>query len=373
MAAMLPFFMERFHNSSSIAGEVSGLRRAVAQARRHIAGLLSLDDPDECIFTSGATEANNSAVFGVGELCQPGHAITTELEHPSVLQSVHRLRTRDWTVTVLPPNTRGIVTADAVLAALRPDTRLLSVMMASNETGIIQPVAEIAAAVKATAPAVFIHSDLTQAVGKIPVCLGRQFEAIDLASLSCHKFHGPKGCGALIIRGGLKLIPLLVGGEQEGGRRSGTLNVPAIVGGGAAAEESHEHLSSASRVAMLRDRFEETLCHEFPSAVVFGRGESRLPNTSCFAIPGQNANALADRLALRGIFVGTGSACSSGALHPPRTLLAMGVAHELAAAALRVSLSRFSVEEDCGRLIAELRVACNGVEALGAFVLPDLK
>jgi cysteine desulfurase len=360
IAAMLPFFNTRFQNVASVAGEALGLRSVLGQARKNVAALLGLDEPEECVFTSGATEANNWAIYGFAESCRAaGHAITTEIEHPSVLEAMRRLETNGWEVTVVPPDQRGLITAEAVSAALREDTRLVSVMMANNETGIIQPVAEIVSAVKAAAPSVTFHTDATQAIGKISVSLCNVLDAVDLVSLSSHKFHGPKGCGALVVRGGVSIPPLMVGGGQEGGRRSGTTNLPAIVGSGVAALEAQRHLANGSYLAAMRDRFESALCVTFPNAVIFGRNELRLPNTSCFALPGQNANALADRLALRGLFVGTGSACSSGALLPPRSLVAMGVAHSVASAAIRVSLSRYSLSEELERLVAELREAVN--------------
>ena len=247
-----------------------------------------------------ATEANNWAIYGIAESCgAAGHAITTGIEHPSVLEAMRRLEANGWDVTIIPPDQRGLITAESVSAALREDTRLVSVMMANNETGIIQPVAQIVSAVKAAAPSATFHTDATQAVGKISVSLCEFFDAVDLISLSSHKFHGPKGCGALVVRGGVNLPPLMVGGGQEGGRRSGTTNLPAIVGCGVAALEAKRHLANGSYLAAMRDRFEAALCDAFPNAVIFGRDERRLPNTSCFALPGQNANALADRLALR--------------------------------------------------------------------------
>ena len=365
MEAMLPFFKERFHNVTSVAGEAEGLRSVLGQARRSVSDLLGLDEPEECIFTSGATEANNWAIYGIAESCRAaGHAITTGLEHPSVLEALHRLESHGWSVTILPPDKRGLISAESVKGALRADTRLVSVMMANHETGIIQPVAEIVSAVKAAAPAVTFHSDATQAIGKISVSLCGTLDAVDLVSLSSHKFHGPKGCGVLVVRGGVNLPPLLVGGGQEGGRRSGTTNLPAIVGCGVAALEARRHLANGSDLAAMRDRFEAALCEVFPKAVIFGRNEPRLPNTSCFALPGHNANALVDRLALRGLYVGTGSACSSGALHPPRSLLAMGVSHPLASAAIRVSLSRYSLNEELDRLVAELGEAVNAATGL---------
>ncbi len=358
LAAMLPFFNVRFYNPASVAGEASGLQSVLAQARKSVSALLDLEEPDECVFTSGATEANNWAIYGIAQLFPTaGHAITTAFEHASVLEALHRLESHGWIVTVLPPDRRGLITAHSVKDAIRSDTRFVSVMMANNETGIIQPVADIASVVRTAAPAAIMHTDATQAVGKIPISLCGHLGAVDLVSFSSHKFHGPKGCGVLVIRGGVNLSPMIVGGGQERGRRSGTTNIPAIVGCGVAASEAKRHLADASHLAGMRDRFEAALCELFPKVVVFGRNEVRLPNTSYFAIPGQNANALAGRLALRNVYVGTGSACSSGTLHPPKSLLAMGVSHPLASAAIRVSLSRFSLKEELDRLVAELGYA----------------
>jgi cysteine desulfurase len=357
LEAMMPFLKDRYQNVASVAGEAAGLRRVLSQARSRMASLLGLDDPEECVFTSGATESNNWAVEGVArQLEGAGHLVTTAIEHPSVTEAARRLEQQSgWSITVIEPDRDGVISVDAVVESLRSDTRLVSVMLANNETGIIQPVAQIARIVKSLAPGVTFHSDATQAVGKIAVSLSGDLDAVDLISLSAHKFHGPKGCGVLVIRGGTQLESLLVGGGQESGRRSGTVNLPAIVGCGAAALGAADWQAHHDRIRAMRDRFEARLTTQFSSAVIFGQDQHRLPNTSCFALPGHNGNSIADSLALMGIWVGTGSACSSGALHPPRSLLAMGVPHSLASSALRVSLSRYSLDSEVDELLVALK------------------
>jgi cysteine desulfurase len=364
--AMMPFLTDRYQNVSSAAGEVSGLRRALSQARTRVATLLDVADSAECVFTSGATEANNWAIEGTARNGNGvGHVVTTAIEHPSVLESVRRLEQESgWSVSVVKPDYSGVITVEDILKVIRPETKLVSVMLVNNETGILQPVGAISRAVKAIAPTTTFHTDATQALGKIGVSLSGELGTVDLLSLSAHKFHGPKGVGVLVVRAGTNIAPLLVGGGQESGRRSGTTNMPGVVGCGAAAIAARLWESHRGPVQAMRDRFEEILTSQFPSVLIFGRDQDRLPNTSCFALPGCDGNSIADRLALENIWVGTGSACSAGALRPPHSLLAMGIPYSTASAALRVSLSRYSSNSDIDQLINALSIiACNATTA----------
>ena len=353
--AITPYFAELYQNPASVSGMAVGLREIVGKARRSLATLLDCSEAADFVFTSGATESNNWAILGVAEAVRkPAHLVTSAIEHPSVLEPLRRLESRGWTLTVIPVGGDGIVHADALAAALREETVFVSIMAANNETGVVQPIAELASVVKTKAPVAIFHTDATQAVGKLRLSLSSEFEAVDLLSLSAHKFHGPKGCGALFIREGTELPPMILGGGQEGGRRSGTTNVPGVVGLGLAAAIANQKADSVLLIAKLRDRFEHRLTKAFPDVVIHGLNSLRLTNTSCFSLPGTDANALADALAIRGVYVGTGSACTSGALHPPHTLLEMGVDYELAASAIRISLNRYTAESELDSLVDEL-------------------
>jgi cysteine desulfurase len=235
---------------------------------------------------------------------------------------------------------------------LTEDTALVSIMAANNETGVLQPIQDIARLVKARNGSTLFHTDATQAVGKIPVDLCGSWQDVDILSFSAHKFHGPKGVGGLYARPEIELPPMILGGGQENGRRSGTVNTPALAGLAVAADLAD--LRAFSAVAELRDRLEETLLEKFPSVTVHSAAVSRLPNTSCFSIPSLSGDGVAETLAAKGVVVGTGAACSSGTLHPPKTLLAMGVQYSLARSAIRVSLSRDSTQQDVCRCLTEM-------------------
>lgn len=353
--AMIPYHLEWYQNPSSASGEAVGLRRDVGGARRVLAELLGLADDDHLFFTSGATESNNWVFRAMEQLPSvPGHIIVSGIEHPSVLVPAQRLGSLGWEITVLPVAATGIVDLEALESAIRPSTAMVSIMAANNETGVIQPVAALAAVVKSRAPGSLFHTDATQAVGKIRVALDSDWCDVDLLSLSAHKFHGPKGCGAIVVRNGLTLSPLMLGGGQEEGQRSGTLNVPGIVGTGAAATLVRDMQAVCRNIGSLRDTFEARLRGVFPDVMIHGENSSRLPNTSCFSLPGCHADSLADDLAARGVFVGTGAACSSGSLRPANTLLQMGVAYDLAAAGIRVSLSRYSTMDEIELLLENM-------------------
>lgn len=307
----------------------------VADAKRALARLLDAE-PDEFILTSGASESNSWVISAVPT---GAHIVVSGIEHPSLRDAASAAAERGVEVTVVPADRHGVVTSSAVLAAMTPKTHLVSVMFANNETGVIQPVADIAKAVRSRAKGALFHTDATQAVGRIPLSLAIQLADVDLLSLSGHKFHGPKGVGALFLRAGTRL-PALVHGEQEGGSRGGTYNTPALSGLAVAADTMRARLPEwSSRVCDLRDRLEAELAARFPESWINGGAVSRLPNTASLTMPGMDAAEAVDSLAAAGICIATGSACSAGAIAPSHVLTSMGVSHEDAASTLRFSLS----------------------------------
>jgi len=353
--AMLPFFQQHYGNPSSghVLGHLS--EGALVQARDQVASLLNCQ-PAELVFNGGGTEGLNHAFRGVFEAFPTKrHFITTAVEHSAVMALVEWLKRQGAEVTVLPVDGAGRLDLGQLEAALRPDTALVSVMAANNETGVVFPLDEIAPLVKAKGA--LFHVDATQAVGKIPLNLGRL--PVDLVNLSGHKFHGPKGVGALFIRRGVRLKPFLVGGHQERGRRGGTENLPAIVGLGKAAELAAVALARMDEVGARRDTLEASLAAD---AVIHGKASPRLPNTCFAAFPGLEGEALLLRLSQQGICVSTGSACTTGQKEASHVLRAMGVEPALALSTIRFSLSRYTTDGEMQalssllpRVLVELR------------------
>ncbi|MGZ4810434.1 MAG: cysteine desulfurase family protein [Thermoanaerobaculia bacterium] len=337
---------EVYGNASSIHKEGQTARRVIEEARESVARLIGAT-AREIVFTSGGTESNNAALFGAAGRHGRHHIVTTGIEHPSVAEAVAELRRRGHEVTVVRAPRSGQVSADAVIDAIRPDTKLVTVMLANNETGVVQPVAKIAAHCRAHD--IHIHSDCVQAAGKIPVNVEEL--GVDTLSMSAHKLHAPKGIGALYVRRGLTLDPFVVGGAQERRRRAGTENVPLAAAFGAAAAIALQP-GVMERVAALRDRFESQLEGEI---TINGASVPRLPNTSNVTFHGADAEGIAIALDLDGVAVSTGSACSSGRTEPSGVLLAMGLSAEEAKSTVRFSLSRFSTESEVDRVTALLR------------------
>lgn len=333
-----------FGNASSIHKEGQAARRAIEDARDAVARLIGAT-AREVVFTSGGTESNNAAIFGAFTADRRCHIVTTAIEHPSVAEPVRELEKRGCEVTWVKPSRRGDVTADEVIAAMRDDTTLVTVMMANNETGVVQPVAEIGAACRARG--IHFHVDAVQAAGKIDI----NVDAIgcDTLALSAHKIHAPKGIGALYVRKGLALAAHLVGGAQERRRRAGTENVPLAAAFGTAAVLAADHAPRA-HVAALRDRFEASM-----AGAINGRDAIRLPNTSNVTFPNADGEGIVIGLDLVGIAVSTGSACSSGRIEPSPVLLAMGLTAEEAKSTVRFSLSRLTTEDEIARAIAIVR------------------
>ena len=345
--AMRPHFLEQFGNASSIHRQGQQARAAVERARAAVAALLHCR-PAEIVFTSGATESDNLALFGM--LAPGDHLITSAIEHHAILHAAERLAKRGVRVTFLPVSAEGVVDPNAVAAAIAPETKLISVMMANNETGAIQPVAEIGRL--AHAAGIPFHTDAVQAAGKLPIDV-RALEC-DLLSLSGHKIHGPQGVGALFVKRGTRIEPLFFGGSHERQRRAGTENLPGIVGLGRAAELAARALDDGTtkRIAAQRDRLEQGILAQVDECGVNSGGAPRLANTSNLWFDHLEGEALVIALDLKGLAVSGGSACASGSTEPSHVLEAMGVGKHRARASLRFSLSRLTTDEDVDTALA---------------------
>lgn len=351
--AMVPYLTECYFNPSSMYEAAKAASDAVAEARRSIAAAFGGVDPSEILFTSCATESNNTAIEGVARAV-PGrrHIITTSVEHPAVLEVCRDMKRRGWRVTFLPVNEHGMLDVGDFIRALDPETLLVSIMHANNETGVIFPVEELARITKETDPSIVFHTDATQTAGKEIIDLTDRFRHVDLLSFSGHKLHAPKGVGALFVRRGTPLRPFMLGGHQEGGRRAGTENVAYIAGLAKALELSlAEHETVSARIRELRDRLEEALVEAIPSVQVNGKGAPRLPNTlnlSCHFVEGES---LLYQLSSHGICASSGSACTSGSLEPSHVLRAMKVPFTAVHGSVRFSFSRYNTEEEVDRII----------------------
>lgn len=339
-------FRDLYGNASSIHKEGQTARRALEEAREAVAALLGVSSK-EIVFTSGGTESNNAAIFGVaGTAAAPAHVVTTAIEHPSVLEPAAVLEARGWSVTRIAPRANGAIDAADVEAALRADTRLVAVMLANNETGVVQPAAAVGRLCRDRG--IHFHCDAVQAPGRIPV----DAEAIgaDTMAISAHKMHGPKGIAALYVRRGTTLERLLTGGAQERRRRAGTESVPLAVAFGHAARMAAS-LDPVDRVRELRDALERGIVQGVPGAVVNGAGAERLPNTSNICFRGADAEGIVIGLDLEGVAVSTGSACSSGRVEPSRVLLAMGLSDADARSSVRFSLSSLNSPDEIERVV----------------------
>ncbi|HEX8410343.1 MAG TPA: cysteine desulfurase family protein [Thermoanaerobaculia bacterium] len=337
---------DTFGNASSIHREGQAARRLIEHARESVAHLVGATARD-VVFTSGGTESNNAAIFGAVSPSERSHIVTSQIEHPSVAEAFRELERRGHEVTWLAPSRSGEVAAASVIEALRDDTRLVAVMLANNETGVVQPLAEIGAACRARG--VHLHVDAVQAAGKIPIRVDDL--GCDTLALSAHKLHAPKGIGALYVRRGLSLGALLHGGAQERRRRAGTENVPLAAAFGVAAALP----SAAAQMESLRDAFESAV-RALPFAItVNGAAARRLPNTSNITFHRADGEGIVIALDLSGVAVSTGSACSSGRVEPSPVLLAMGLSPEDARSTVRFSLSRFTTAQEMTRVAELLR------------------
>jgi cysteine desulfurase len=338
-----------YGNASSVHKEGQTARRRIEDARDAVALLIGAASR-EIVFTSGGTESNNAAIFGVIGNSGRHHIVTTSIEHPSVLEPVQELARRGHQVTLVPPARSGEVSAPAMIAAIRPDTGLVTMMLANNETGVIQPVEEVARACRERG--IHFHCDAVQAIGKIAVDV--KALAVDSLAMGGHKFHAPKGIGALFVRQGLVLDRHLFGGAQERRRRAGTENVPLAAAFGAAAEIVRD-LAPMNGVASLRDQLEHDLRGSELPITINGAGVRRVPNTSSITFHGADAEGIVIGLDLKGVAASTGSACSSGRVEPSRILSAMGLSDDDARSTVRISLSRFTTSAEIDRAVALIR------------------
>ncbi len=339
--AMRPYFSDHFGNASSIHHHGQETRAAVENARESVAALVNARS-SEIVFTSGGTEGDNLGVFGLVK--NGDHVITSSIEHHAVLNAAKHLESEGIEVSYVPVDHRGLINPDDIKAALKPNTRLISVMMANNETGVLQPVEAIG---KIAAEAdVYFHTDAVQAAGKVAINVNGI--GCDLLTISGHKMHAPQGVGAVYVRKGTILQPMLHGGRHERSRRAGTENVPGIVALGKAAELARLGLANGevARIAALRDRLERTLLAEIDIAGVNGADAPRVPNTTNIHFDHIEGEALIIALDLKGLAVSTGAACSSGAIEPSHVLLAMGLRPDQARASIRFSLGKQNTEDE---------------------------
>jgi cysteine desulfurase len=345
--AMVPYLTQQFANPASAVAHVSGVTRVLQTQKSNLAKALGADSGDQFIVTSGATESNNLALAGAARANRERrHIVASAVEHPSILETCEQLRKEGYRITHVPVDGQGIVDVDALINALSPETLLVSVMLANNETGVIQPVGEIAAAVKRHDPLVLVHTDATQAVGKITVDLSGPLDGVDCLSLSAHKFHGPKGTGALFVRDCDLLAPLLHGGGQQRGLRAGTENPGAVVGMVTALTDLLAKSSGFEDVARLRCELESGMTVIHPGAFVLGASADRLPTTVNICLPDVDAEEFVDLMATKSIAISAGSACSYGARKPSYVALAQGLSYEQAKSCIRLSLSIESTEQE---------------------------
>jgi cysteine desulfurase len=351
--AMVPYLTREYFNPSSMYEPARKVAEAIKQARQQVARYFGRIRSSEIIFTSCATESNNTAIVGAAKANpERRHIITSAVEHPAVLEVCKDMQRWGYEVTFLPVDRHGNLSIRDFVRALRPDTLLVTIMLANNETGVIFPVAELARITKETDPSILFHTDATQAVGKMRIDLAGEYRHVDMLSFSGHKLHAPKGIGVLYVRKGTPIRPFLIGGHQESGRRAGTENVPYIIGLARAMELAYENLEEENaRLARMRDRLERELLARIPYLEINGKGAPRLCNTlnlSCHFIEGE---AMLFELSQYGICASSGSACTSGSLEPSHVLTAMKVPFTAVHGSIRFSFSRYNTEEDVDRII----------------------
>ena len=372
LEAMILVLREQFGNASSVHMFGQTAKAQVDGARAAVADLIGAR-PQEIVFTSGGTEADNLAVRGVAEASAPGrkrHIVASAIEHEAVLKTLKALNRRGWKTSLVPVAENGIVAPDALEAALTDETALVSVMHANNEIGTVQPVAELAALARRRGA--LFHTDAVQSAGKLPLAVDEL--GVDLLSLSAHKLNGPKGVGALWVRRGVRLVAGQTGGGQERNRRAGTENVPGIAGFGAAARLAAAAVDAGrAEIAALRDRLETGILEAVPGTVVNGDRERRVPNTTNISFEGVEAESLLIALDLEGVAVSTGSACSSGTLEPSHVLRAMGCSPHRSQTSIRFSLGLDNtagqidrVVEILPRVVGKLRALARPPQTVGA-------
>ncbi len=353
-----------FGNASSVHHFGQEAKAAVDTARTAVAALIHAD-PSEIVFTSGGTESDNMAIRGAAEALEAvgkRHLIASAIEHEAVLNTLKALARRGWRTTLLPVEESGLVSPARVREAIASDTALVSVMHANNEIGTIQAIAEIARL--AHEAGALMHTDAVQSAGKIPIDV--RALGVDLLAVSAHKLNGPKGAGALFVKRGIRMQPILTGGKHERNRRAGTENVPAIAGFGVAATLALGKMASeATRLAALRDRLEAGILERIPGTLVNGRPDARVPNTTNISFERVEAESLLIALDLEGIAVSTGSACSSGTLEPSHVLKAMGFSAHRTQNSLRFSLGLYSTDSEVDRVVDVLPRLVEKLRSLG--------
>jgi len=346
--AMLPYFKESYGNPSSMHSFGGDIAADITRAREQVASLINAE-PEEIVFTSCGTESDSTAIWATLEAYpEKKHIITSRVEHPAIKNLFEHLSKKGYTVSFVPVDKKGNLDLDYLYEQLSPETAIVSIMWANNETGVIYPVGEIAAAVREQG--VVFHTDAVQAPGKLKVDV--KHTPVDMLSLSGHKIHAPKGVGVLYIKKGTKFSPFLIGGHQEHGRRGGTENVASLVGLGKAAELAGEQLADApQKVAALRDKLEKNLLERIPNSMVNGDPLHRLPNTTNISYEYVEGEAILLMMNELGICASSGSACTSGSLEPSHVLRAMGVPFTAAHGSIRYSLSHYNTEEEIDYII----------------------
>ncbi|RLB65355.1 MAG: cysteine desulfurase NifS [Deltaproteobacteria bacterium] len=366
--AIQPFLTAEYFNPSSMYEASRSTSDAIKQSRRTVASFLNAGSSAQILFTSCATESNNTAIYGVAKANpKRRHIITTAVEHPAVLEVCKDLQRSGYEVDFLPVDSQGQLDMRDFVRVLRPDTLLVSVMHANNETGVVFPIAELSRVTKSTDPSIVFHTDATQSAGKLPIDLKGDFLHVDLLSFSGHKMHAPKGVGALFIRRGTPCRPLMIGGHQEDGRRAGTENVAFIVGLARACELAEQHRPDEQRVQELRDRLQEQLTSAIPYLEVNGIEAERLPNTlnvACHYIEGEG---ILYQLSSEGICASSGSACTSGSLEPSHVLTAMDVPFTARHGSIRFSLSRYTTEAEVDRIAEVLPTVVSSLRKLSPY------
>ena len=366
LEAMLPFFRGSFGNPNSLHAWGREVRKAVDEAREKVAALIGAQ-PQEVLFTGGGSEADNLAVKGTAwaRRDRGRHLITSAVEHHAVLDTMKWLGKNGFEVTVLPVDREGFVSPEALDAAIRPDTTLVSILFANNEIGTVQPVAKLGEVCRKHG--VLFHTDAVQAAGHLPMDLSTL--PVDLMTLAAHKMYGPKGIGALYVRKGIRLTPLIHGGGQEFGLRSGTENTPYIAGFGEAAALAAERLGNGDvdRERALRDRLIDGVLSRIEDSFLTGSRTERLPYHASFCIPRVEGEAMLLRLDFAGIGASSGSACTSGSLEPSHVLLALGLPHEIAHGSVRLTLGKDTAEEDIDYVLETFPPIVQTLRALSPF------
>jgi cysteine desulfurase len=364
LEAMLPYFTERYGNASSMHSFGGGLVVDIRRARTQVADLIGAR-PDEILFTSGGTESDATAIHAALQ-SNPDkrHIVTSRVEHPAIKNLFERYQKNGYRVTFVPVDGEGRLDQKAFYDSLSDDTAIVSLMWANNETGVINPIEDLSREVRARG--ILFHTDAVQTVGKIPIDVSHN--GVDLLSMSAHKFHGPKGIGALYIRKGTKFKPMVVGGHQEGGRRAGTENVPGIVGMGQACALAGKNLEDVgTRVRQLRDTLEQALLQAVPRSMANGGQAERLPNTTSIAFEYVEGEAILLMMNEYGICASSGSACTSGSLEPSHVLRAMGVPFTAAHGSIRYSLSHYTTREEIDFIVDKMPPIIERLRSMSPF------